>query len=209
VPSTTVQTEGSFVFTILPVVMPPRTGENGTFRVCFRVVFPGSFFCAKARCELTTRLSAWSLLGLIQVDVTISAPEIRNLVAAPINLIGAPGANKANFILYIAARSAFLSIPFTNPAGSSTSIVYDGPSRIQATTNLTSIDRQIVQPQSTAGNVISLGTGAVGNLTDAELISEIANKNILIVNNLTTPQNFDGGGDGAVVISAVYVTISV
>jgi hypothetical protein len=156
---------------------------------------------------LTTRSSAWGLSALFQNDVLLSAKEINNLVSSPVILLGTPGRGQATFIQSIVARSVFGSTAFVNPGAGSAIIAYDGPNSIPATSNLIDLSPLITGPQSATQNVIAIGSGAIGNLTDTERISEISDHNITISNPLSLPQNFSGG-DGGLKIAILYVIIT-
>ena len=109
------------------------------------------------------RTSAWGLLGLNQVSLTLTSKEIKSLVENPVTLIAHPGPNSYNAILHIAALSNFGTVPFLAPSATSfvgAQIVYDGPTMWPATASVNDLHNVILAPASAAGNAMNAGSGA-------------------------------------------------
>ena len=164
----------------------------------------------------TGRTSAWGLLGLNQVSLTLTAKEIKGLVGNPITLISHPGPHSYNAILHIAAISNFGTVPFLSPSVSGfvgAQIVYDGPTMWPATASVSNLHNVILGPASAVGNVMNACSGAgISPDQAAYPLTEIVDRNIVIGNftyvSADTPVDYVQG-DGTIKLTLLYATINI
>lgn len=160
------------------------------------------------------RTSAWGLLGLNQVSLTLTAQEIKSLVENPIILIAHPGPNSLNAILHIAAISNFGTVPFLSPSVSSfvgAQIAYNGPSNWPATAGPTDL-HDLILGASAAGSVISAGASGGISSYQASPLTEVVGRDIIVGNfpgvSADTPVDYIQG-DGTLKLTLLYTTINV
>jgi hypothetical protein len=156
---------------------------------------------------MPTRSTQWGLSGLYQSDVQIFAPELKNLVSAPVTLIPTPGRGRAILIVQIAAVTVFGTTPFVNPGRASAGIFYDGPNKVLATGPLASplsLLPLLTGPQNAAGNFVATSVGA----QIYSLFSDVVDRGVIVGNETTepNPQNLTGG-DGSIKVAVLYTVV--